>query len=108
MNATTPQVSTQPSLDWTALSYARLVQNLGALTRLGTFEEGSLACALAVARLIDRGRILRSGLTAGELQRALEDYRDGTDWRPIAAIERALEQAIEHTETAAHTAAASV
>ena len=81
--------------EWTALGYAQLIECLGSLTRLGAFEEGSLAGALAVARLIDRGRILRSGLSAEQLRKALERYRGGRDWRPVAAIERALEQAIE-------------
>jgi len=77
-----------------ALEYAQLIANLGAFTRLGAFEEGSLAGALAVARLMDRGRILRSGIGAREIQRALERYRRGRDWRPVPAIERALEQAV--------------
>jgi hypothetical protein len=71
-----------------------LIGNLGSLTRAGAFEEGSLAGALAVARLIDRGRVLRSGLRANQLQQALEAYRQSADWSPIPAIERALEQAI--------------
>jgi hypothetical protein len=89
-----PLVSTHYSNDWTAFGYAQLVESLGWLTRIGTFQEGSLASALAVARLIDRGRILRSGLSPLELQRALERYRQSADWTPVPAIERALEQAI--------------
>jgi hypothetical protein len=100
MPAAMPQVSAQLAQDWTALNYAQLIQNLNALTRLGAFEEDSLASALAVARLIDRGRILRSGLSAAELRQALDRYRSGTDWRPIPAIERALEHAIATAEDA--------
>jgi hypothetical protein len=89
-----PLVSTQSAQDWTSLGYAQLIENLGWLTRTGTFREGSLPSALAVARLIDRGRILRSGLGPLELRRALERYRQSDDWTPVLAIERALEQAI--------------
>lgn len=79
--------------DWTALGYAPLIENLGSLTRLGAFDD-ALDGALAVARLIDRGRVLRSGLGLSELQRALDGYRRAEAWSPIPAIERALEQAI--------------
>jgi len=89
-----PQVSLRRGHEWTDFGYAQLIANLGSLTRAGAFAEGSLAGALAVARLIDRGRVLRSGLRACELRRALETYRQGADWSPIPAIERALEQAI--------------
>lgn len=94
MSVTMPYVSKQHDQEWTALGYGQLIASLGSLTRLGAFEEGSLTAALAVARLIDRGRILRSGLRASELRRTLERYRTGLDWRPNPAIERALEQAI--------------
>jgi hypothetical protein len=93
MTATMPQVSTLDQ-DWTNLSYTQLVANLGALTRLGVFEEESLAGALAVARLMDRGRIVRSGLSVSDLQQALDRYRVGDGWAPISAIEQALERAV--------------
>ena len=95
MTATKLEVSTLSGAQdlLPALSYAQLIDSLGPLTSLGAFEEGSLAGALAVARLIDRGRILRSGLKAGDLQKALDRYRQGEAWRPVAAIGRALEQA---------------
>lgn len=76
-----------------SLAYRELVENLGPLTDLGILEEGGLATALVVARLVDRGRILRSGLSAQDLTAALATYRQVTA-RPISAIERALTQAI--------------
>lgn len=90
--------------EWTSLSYSQLVQSLGSLTHIGVFEEGSLAMALAVARLVDRGRILRSELRASDLRRMLRLYRAGSGWRPIPAIERALEQAILIAEETADRA----
>jgi hypothetical protein len=86
-----------------SLAYKELVESLGPLTELGVFEEGSLATALVVARLVDRGRILRSGLTAKDLTEALATYRQVTA-RPIRAIERALTQAITMTSPGAAVA----
>ena len=77
-----------------SLGYAQLMGNLGRLTQLGVLDEGSLTGALAVARLIDRGRVLRSGLRPEEIKQALARYREGVAWRPVPAIELALEQAI--------------
>jgi hypothetical protein len=78
---------------WTSLPYQDLVKSLAALTDQGVFDDGGLDTALAVARLVDRGRITRSGLSAGDLTQALAEYRK-TAVRPVQAIERALEQAI--------------
>jgi hypothetical protein len=77
---------------WTSLPYQELVKSLGTLTDQGVFDEGGLNTALAVARLVDRGRIARSGLSAADLTQALAQYRKTA--RPVRAIERALEQAI--------------
>jgi hypothetical protein len=77
------------------LSYRDLVRQLGPLTSLRVIREGSPSAMLVVARLIDRSRISRSGIRAGELREALEAYRRGTRWNPVAAVENALELAIE-------------
>jgi hypothetical protein len=76
------------------LSYAAMVRKLGLLTALGVVVDGALPAALAVARLIDRGRIERSGLSAADLSSALAEYRGGSRWKPAKSIERALEHAI--------------
>jgi hypothetical protein len=76
-----------------SLGYKELVEQLGPLTELGVLEEGALATALVVARLVDRARILRSGLSAQDLTGSLATYGQITA-RPVKAIERALEQAI--------------
>jgi hypothetical protein len=76
-----------------SLAYKELLENLGLLTELGVLDEGGLATALVVARLVDRGRILRSGLSARDLKEALARYSQ-VAVRPVRAIERALEQAI--------------
>jgi hypothetical protein len=85
------------------LAYADLLQRLGPLTALGVLREGSPSAMLVVARIIDRGRIARSGLTRNQLRAALEQYRKGPEWRPVTAVESALEQAME---TAARGSAA--
>lgn len=77
------------------MSYGALVDSLGRLTQLGVLAEGSASTMLAVARLVDRGRIERSGLTRDQLQRALETYRDSNRWRAVPAVVYALERAIE-------------
>jgi hypothetical protein len=76
-----------------SMTYRTLVQNLGRLGELGLLEEGSPAAMLVVARLVDRSRILRSGMSAAELRRALQSYRGQTGRHPLAAIEQALQQA---------------
>ena len=89
------QVSSQRGrVEWTEFGYSQLLECLGPLTRSGVFQEGSFAAALAVARLIDRGRITRSGVSAVAIECALTRYREGAGWTPIKAIERALEQAL--------------
>jgi hypothetical protein len=77
-----------------SLPYATLVRRLGSFTALGVFQEEGIEMMLVVARLIDRNRILRSGMTAAELERALADYRRAEDWTPLDVIEKALERAV--------------
>jgi hypothetical protein len=50
---------------------------------------------LVVARLVDRRRILQSGMSSVHLRAALEEYRYAEGGRPVRAIEAALERAIE-------------
>src|SRR5579862_193059 len=57
------------------MSYGALVDSLGRLTQLGVLAEGTPSTMLAVARLVDRGRIERSGLSPAQLRLALEHYR---------------------------------
>ncbi len=104
-----PQVSSHRSqnADWTELSHSQLIESLGSLTRARVFQEGSLSAALAVARLMDRGRIARSGLSPEAIERALRQYREATGWTPIPAIERALEQAAAISQECVATRAAA-
>jgi hypothetical protein len=81
-----------------SLPYRELVANLGELTALGVISYENPATMLVVARLVDRGRIMRSGMSAVELRSALEDYRAGGAWRPVASVVKALEQAISTIE----------
>jgi 60 kDa SS-A/Ro ribonucleoprotein len=78
-----------------SMSYAALVRELGRLTALGVIAPESPAAMLVVARLVDRRRVQRSGMTAKELSRALGEYRSGTGWIPVLAVVKALEQAVE-------------
>src|SRR5882724_9144698 len=55
-----------------SMSYATLVENLGWMTELGVIAEESPTTMLVVARLVDRGRVLRSGLTASQLRQAAD------------------------------------
>jgi hypothetical protein len=76
-----------------SMSYATLVENLGWMTELGVIAEESPTTMLVVARLVDRGRVLRSGLTASQLREATEMYRCGTQWKPVYSVVKALEAA---------------
>lgn len=82
-----------------SMSYATLVENLGRLTELGVIAPESAVTMLVVARLVDRSRIIRSRVSSRELQRALDDYRNGTKWNPVYAVVKALEQAVETAAT---------
>src|SRR5712691_11134115 len=77
-----------------SLNYCTLVKILGPLTARGVVADGTVPAGLAVARLMDRSRIQRSGLSEGDLFRALEEYRNSSRWTPSKSIELALEHAI--------------
>jgi hypothetical protein len=81
-----------------SMTYATLLENLVRLTKLGVIAPENPVTMLVVARIVDRSRILRSGVTTLELQRALDAYREA---RPVLAVEKALEKALE-TLHAAH------
>jgi len=75
-----------------SLSYAALLDNLVWLTKLGVLAPGNPASMLVVARLVDRARIRRSGITVDQLRASLEAYRASS--KPVYAVVKALEQAI--------------
>ncbi len=75
-----------------SMSYAELLENLTRLTELGVLRQGNPASMLVVARLADRARFRRSGITLDELGAALDRYRASAD--PAEAIVKAIEQAI--------------
>jgi hypothetical protein len=90
-----------------SMSYRALLENLGKLTALGVIAPQNPVTMLVVARLIDRARIQRSGVTASELRRALKAYTSGV--KPIHGVVKALEQALEtisenESQSAAHHA----
>jgi hypothetical protein len=76
-----------------SMPYRTLLENLGRLTALGVITPQNPVTMLVAARLVDRARILRSGVTASELRRALEAYKSGI--KPIPGVVKALEQALE-------------
>jgi|HubBroStandDraft_5_1064220.scaffolds.fasta_scaffold319659_1 hypothetical protein len=75
-----------------SMSYATLLDNLVWLTRLGVLAPGNPASMLVVARLVDRARIRRSGITLEQLRASLDAYRATA--QPVYAVVKALEQAI--------------
>ncbi|HTS75080.1 MAG TPA: hypothetical protein VMG40_02695 [Bryobacteraceae bacterium] len=75
-----------------SMSYRELLENLTRLTELGVLTPENPASMLVVARLADRARFRRSGLTLDELRDALERYRACAD--PARAVVKAIEQAI--------------
>jgi hypothetical protein len=77
-----------------SMSYATLVESLGSLTQLGVVGSENPMTMLVVAMVVDRSRIVRSGMTAAELRRALETYSSSTQWTPVYAVVKALEQAV--------------
>jgi hypothetical protein len=83
-----------------SMTYATLVDSLGRLTQLGVIGAGNPATMLVVARLVDRSRIMRSGMGAEELRRALSVYSNATQWKPASAVVKALEQAVETVQAA--------
>src|SRR5271154_1960461 len=90
-----------------SMSYATLLENLEKLTVLGVIMPESTVSMLVVARLVDRARIRRSGISAEVIQRRLDTYRAGKN--PVHAVVKALERAVEialenKSESAAHGA----
>jgi hypothetical protein len=90
-----------------SMTYATLLENLGRLTDLGVICSGSAVSMLVVARLVDRSRIRRSGVSAETLQRTLDTYQRAN--APVQAVIRALERAVgiaseDKREAAAHRA----
>ncbi len=79
-----------------SMTYATLVENLGWLTELGVIAPENTVTMLVVARLVDRSRVRRSGFSAADLQRALDVYRNGTRWKAVYAVMKALEHAIQN------------
>jgi hypothetical protein len=75
-----------------SMSYAVLLDNLVWLTKLGVLAPGNPASMLVVARLVDRARIRRSGITVERLRASLEAYRAIP--QPVYAVVKALEQAV--------------
>ena len=75
-----------------SMSYAVLLDNLVWLTKLGVLAPGNPASMLVVARLVDRARIRRSGITVERLRASLEVYRAIP--QPVYAVVKALEQAV--------------
>ena len=82
-----------------SLSYAELVRSLGPLTVIGVIAQGNPATMLVVAKLIDRGRIQRSGLGVADLRAALDVYWQGAGFIPVQVVVRALESAIATLES---------
>lgn len=78
-----------------SMPYATLVDRLGYLTQLGAIAPENPVTMLVVARLVDRSRIVRSGFGSTDLRRALDDYRGVTRFKPVYAVVKALEQAVE-------------
>lgn len=90
-----------------SMAYATLLENLGRLTDLGVISSESTVSMLVVARLVDRARIRRSGVSTEILRRTLDTYRRTNT--PVDAVVRALERAVEISledkrEAAAHGA----
>jgi len=81
----------QAEEDIASMSYATLVANLERLTNLGILTPDNPIAMLVAARIVDRARIARSGLTAVDLRRAADRYR--THPKAVYGIVKALEQA---------------
>jgi hypothetical protein len=75
-----------------SMSYAVLLDNLVWLTKLGVLAPGNPTSMLVVARLVDRARIRRSGITVERLRASLDAYRAIA--QPVYAVVKALEQAV--------------
>jgi hypothetical protein len=75
-----------------SMSYTALLDNLIWLTNLGVLAPENPVSMLVVARLVDRARLRRSGVTGERLRTALDAYR--ASGNPVFAVVKALEQAI--------------
>ena len=86
-----------------SLSYTALVESLPRLTDLGVIAHGNPAAMLVVARLVDRTRIERSGITRAELRQALAAYlaHPKAFFPVVKALEQAVERALENEGQAA-------
>ena len=85
------------------MSYRALVDNLARLTELGVIAPENPATMLVAARLIDRSRVQKSGVSAAELGSALDEYRrrrDAVDGI-VKALERATGMAARRADAAA-------
>ncbi len=82
-----------------AMPYMALVRQLGKLTAVGLLQPQSPATALAVARLVDRKRIVNSRVHPIALLAALMTYKRGRgqksdlEWAPVGSIIDALDEA---------------
>jgi hypothetical protein len=76
-----------------SMAYATLLQNLERLTELGVIAPENTVSMLVVARLVDRARIVRSGINAQAIERTLDAYRLRRN--PVHAVVKALERAVE-------------
>jgi len=79
------------------MPYMELLQQLGQLTAVGLLRPQSPAVALAVARIVDRARVLNSRVHPISLASALANYAGGEfgelKWPPVASIVGALDEA---------------
>jgi len=78
-----------------AMGYGEMLENLGRLTELSVLAPENPISMLVVARLVDRTRILNSGIGSKQIHSALNRYRNGRRWRPVEGVIKALEQALE-------------
>jgi hypothetical protein len=91
MNYTDAQVARAEELI-PSMSYAALLDNLIWLTDVGVLAPENPISMLVVARLVDRARLRRSGVSVERLRAALNAYRSSSN--PAVAVVKALEQAI--------------
>jgi hypothetical protein len=75
-----------------SMSYVQLLDNLVRFAELGVLAPDNPASMLVVARLGDRARFRRSGLTFDQLSAAVERYRRSVHADPSVA--KAIELAI--------------
>jgi len=73
------------------MTYRTLLQELPRLADIGVLVAENPVCMLVAARIVDHGRMLRSGISPVDLARALEQYRRHP--KAVPGIVKALEQA---------------